>query len=190
MSVQLYLFVLVLTLAVLCFAVRFAAGAYLKYRGKRIITCPATGKPAAVEVDASHAALTAAIRNPGVRLKSCSRWPEREDCGQECLLQVELSPEDCLLRHMLTSWYAGKHCVSCGKEFGEITWLDRKPALLSLEGETVEWGELTPEKVPDALATHFPVCWDCHITESFCRQYPALIVDRSTVRAGIHRSQS
>lgn len=190
MAVGLYLVVLVLTLAVLYFTVPFAAGAYLKYRGKRVITCPETRTPAAVEVDARHAALTAAISHPDLRLKSCSRWPERKDCGQECLLQVELSPEDCLVRNMLTSWYAGKRCVSCGKEFGEITWLDRKPALLSPQGETLEWSELTPEKVPDALATHFPVCWDCHITESFCRQYPEMIVDRSQISAGIHRSQS
>lgn len=190
MPVELYLIALIVTLAALYFVVPSAAGAYLRYRGKRVVTCPEARKPAAVEVDAGHAALTAAISHPDLRLKSCSRWPEREDCGQECLLQVELSPEDCLVRNILTSWYGNKHCVSCGRQFGEIHWLDHKPALLSPEGETVEWSDLTPEKVPDTLATHLPVCWDCHVTESFCRQHPEMIVDRSKISAGIHRGQS
>lgn len=190
MSVELYLVVLVLTVAVLYFVVPYAAGAYLRYRGKRVITCPETRKPAAVEVDARHAALTAAISHPDLRLRSCSRWPEREDCGQECLLQVELSPEDCLVRNILTTWYGSKQCVSCGARFGEIRWLDHKPALLGPDGNTVEWSEVVPEKVPEVLTTHFPICWDCHITESFCREHPEMIVDRSTVSAGIHRRQS
>jgi hypothetical protein len=190
MSLELYVIGIVLILAALYFVARFVGAEFLKYRGKRVITCPETRKPAAVDVDAGHAALTAAIGHTDLRLKTCSRWPERKDCGQECLLQVELSPEDCLVRNMLTNWYAGKRCVSCGKEFGEIAWLDRKPALLSPDGQTVEWSELTPEKVPDTLATHFSVCWDCHITESFCREHPEMIVDRSQVSAGIQRDQT
>lgn len=190
MTVEIQILILIGVLSGLYWVVPKAARAYLRYRGSRVITCPETRAPAAIEVDAKHAALTAAASYPDLRLKSCSRWPEREDCGQECLLQVELSPEGCLVRSILTSWYADKRCVSCGKEFGEIAWLDRKPALLSPQGETLEWSELTPENVPDALATHFPVCWDCHITESFCRQHPEMIVDRSQISAGIHRSQS
>ncbi len=187
MSIELYLIILIVVLAALYFVVPFVAGTFLKYRGKRVITCPETRSPAAVEVDSAHAALTAAFTHPDLRLKTCSRWPERQDCGQECLLQIEIAPEDCLVRHILASWYLGKHCASCGKKFGEIQWSEHKPALLSPEGKTVEWPELPPEKVPDVLKTHFPVCWDCHITETFCREYPDLIVDRSHVSEGVHR---
>jgi hypothetical protein len=94
---------------------------YFKFRGIRLITCPETRKPAAVEVDAKYAALIAPISARGLRLKDCSRWPERKDCGQECLRQIEFSPEDCLVRTMLTKWYKGKKCAVCGKTFGEIT---------------------------------------------------------------------
>lgn len=59
------------------------------YRGKRIVTCPDTREPAAVEVDAAHVAASAWGGPPDVRLKDCSRWPEKADCGQECLSQVE-----------------------------------------------------------------------------------------------------
>ena len=187
MSVELFLVVFVAGLVILYFVAPFVAGTYLKFRGERVITCPETKKPAAVEVDSVHAAVTAAYTYPDLRLKSCSRWPEKKDCGQECLLQVEIAPEDCLLQNILTSWYQEKHCVSCGKKFTEIQWLDHKPALLSPGGRTVEWDEVPAEKVPDVLMTHFPVCWDCHIAEAFCREYPELIVDRSRICAGVHR---
>ena len=187
MSIELYLIALLLALASLYFVFPLVAGAFVRYRGKRVITCPETRKPAAIEVDAGHAALTAAISHPELRLKACSRWPEREDCGQECLLQVQLSPEDCLLRNILTGWYADKYCASCGRQFAEIHWLDNKPALLSPKGKTVEWSEIPPEEVPGVLATHFPVCWDCHITATFCRQHPEMIVDRSRISPGVHR---
>ena len=187
MSIEFYLIVLLITLAALYFVVPFVVGTYIRYRGKRVITCPETRQPAAIEVDAGHAALTAAVGHPDLRLKSCTRWPEREDCGQECLLQVELSPEDCLIRNILTNWYADKPCVSCGKQIGEIHWLDRKPALLSPEGKTVEWNDVPAEQVPGVLATHFPVCWDCHITETFCREHPEMIVDRSRISEPVHR---
>jgi hypothetical protein len=189
MSIEHYVLILIVALAALYFVVPLIAGTYLKYRGKRVITCPETKRPAAVEVDAAHAALTD-FSHPDLHLKACSRWPERQECGQECLLQVQLSPEDCLVRSILTSWYDGKHCVSCGKQFGEIHWSDHKPALLSPEGYTVEWREVAPEKVPDLLATHFPICWDCHITESFCRQHPEMIVDRSRVSPGVYRDMA
>jgi hypothetical protein len=189
MSIELYLVLIVVMLAAVYFVVPFVVATYIKFRGKRIITCPETRKPAAIEVDARHAALSAAVSHPDLRLKSCTRWPERKECGQECLLQVELSPEGCLVRNILTDWYSDKHCVSCGRQIGEIHWLDRKPALLSPEGETILWSEVPPERVPDVLTSHFPVCWDCHITETFCRLYPDMIVDRSRISEGVHRDR-
>jgi hypothetical protein len=187
MAIEVFLIILVVGLAAVYFVVPFVAGTFLRFRGQRVITCPETRRPAAVEVDTFHAALTASYTSPDLQLKSCSRWPERQDCGQECLLQIEIAPEDCLVRNILLSWYIDKHCVSCGRKFEAIQWSDHKPALLSPEGETLDWSAIPAEMVPDVLKTHFPVCWDCHITETFCRKYPDLIVDRSNVSEGIHR---
>ena len=63
--------------------------AWRGYRGKRIVTCPETGQSATVEVDAARVATSAWGGVPDVRLKVCSRWPERAGCGQDCLLQLE-----------------------------------------------------------------------------------------------------
>ena len=187
MSFELYVLLILLTIAAIYFVVPYVFRTYLRYRGKRLVTCPETRKPVAVEVAAGHAALSAAVSHPDLRLKSCTRWPERKDCGQECLLQIELSPEDCLLRNILTDWYRGRNCVSCGKPFGELHFLDHEPTLLSPGGKTLEWSAIPPEEVPAVLATHFPVCWDCHITETFCREHPEMIVDRSRISEGVHR---
>ena len=60
MTIELHLIVLIVALAAFYIVVPHVAGAYLKYRGMRVITCPETRTPAAIEVDATHAALTAA----------------------------------------------------------------------------------------------------------------------------------
>jgi hypothetical protein len=167
-----------IALGVLCCVLRPAVAAYLKFRGTRVITCPETRAAAAVEVDARHAAAAATLGTPGLRLTSCSRWPERQGCGQECLKQVEAAPADCLVRNILVKWYEGKSCALCGRPVGEIHWPEHRPALLSPEGRTVEWGEVPPENLPDVLTTHRPVCRNCHDAEAFRRQFPELVVVR------------
>src|SRR4051812_32154834 len=82
--------------------------AWWRYRGMRVITCPENFRPAGVQVDASHAAATAWGRSPDLRLASCSRWPERAGCGQQCLAEITHAPADCLVRNILEKWYAGK----------------------------------------------------------------------------------
>jgi hypothetical protein len=152
--------------------------AYQRYRGTRLITCPETGCAAAVEVDKKHAASTSALGETELRLSSCSRWPEREGCGQECLSQIEASPEGCLVRNMLIEWYRGADCAFCRKEIPEIHWSDHKPALRTPEGRTIEWSDVRPEDLPRVLATHERVCWNCHIAQSFRAQFPGLAVER------------
>lgn len=153
--------------------------AWLVYRGTRIVVCPETREMVAVEVDARHAALHASPGRPQLRLEACTRWPQRRDCGQECLGQVESAPEACLLRSILADWYRGKACVFCGREFGAIEWHDHKPGLVSPEGGLVDWAGFRPEQVLDVLARHQPVCWDCRVAEGFRREHPELVVDRS-----------
>ncbi|HKY05935.1 MAG TPA: hypothetical protein VJQ56_13655 [Blastocatellia bacterium] len=187
MDPAVYVIAAILLLGALYFVVPFALTALFKYRGKRVITCPETRQPAAVEVDARHAAATAAIGRLDLRLKDCSRWPEKKDCDQACLLQVELSPEECLLRNIIARWYAGKSCVLCGRPFGHINWIDHKPAIMDEEGKTLEWGEIAAERVPAAMDTHTPVCWDCHVAETLRRIAPEVVTDRDWKATGVGR---
>ena len=169
-------------LAILVLLVKVAEAfgrVYRKYRGDRVITCPENRRPAGVRVDVRHALLDPRGPDAGVRLKTCSRWPERQDCGQPCLSQIEAAPEDCLVRNILTRWYEGKHCALCGKPIGEIQWASHRPALMDPQHKTVQWWEVRPENVPDVLATHQAVCWNCHIVNKMVNEHPDLVLDRS-----------
>ncbi len=108
--------VAVVALPALYLIARRAGRAYLAYRGTRVVTCPESAQPAAVEVDAWNAA--------AVRLEEI----------QSCLM-------------------------------------DR-------ERYTVEWHEVSPETIPHVLATHGSICWSCHVTAKFRREFPHLVVDR------------
>jgi hypothetical protein len=173
-----HLTIAIVLIGVLYVALKAIGGAYLRFRGARVITCPETEKPAGVKVDVKFAALTAPFGKSRLRLNDCSRWPERRDCGQECLKQIESAPEECLVRNILTKWYHEKMCVLCHKPLGEINWLEHKPALMNADRRSVEWHEIRPEKLYDVLATHMPICWNCHIAETFRRECPELVVDR------------
>ena len=155
-----------------------ALSAYFTFRGKRLITCPETDKTAAVNVASRKAGLTALIGEPTLRLDRCSRWPQRQNCGQECLQQVEADPDNCLVWNIVSNWYEGKNCVFCHKRFGPLHHLDHNPALLAPDASTAEWTEFRPEQLPDIFATFLPVCWDCHVTQKFRRIHPELVIDR------------
>ena len=62
---------------------------YRTFRGKRIVSCPENHRPAAVEVDATKAALNTTVGTPKLQLRACSRWPERQNCPQGCLAQID-----------------------------------------------------------------------------------------------------
>ena len=153
-------------------------GTWLKYRETRVVVCPENRKVVAVEVDAAHAALSAPQGHPELRLEDCTRWPEKAGCGQECLSQIESSPEGCRVRTILGDWYRGRECAFCRKTFGEIHWHDRKPALMAADGSFVEWASFRPEQIMGILPVHKPVCRDCFEAESFRRDHPDLVTER------------
>jgi len=179
MLTAIYLIVASAILGLLLFGLWYVVRAYGKQRGAQVITCPETRRPAMVEVDARRAALTSVVGQPDMRLSNCSRWPLKKECGQECLLQIESAPAECLVQGVLAKWYKGRRCVYCGKLFDEIYWTDHKPALMNAQRELVEWREVPPTLVFEVLETHQPVCWNCYIAQSFLRDYPQLVVDRS-----------
>jgi hypothetical protein len=180
MTVTVLTILVVLALAGVLFTVRAVPGlgAYFRYRGKRLITCPESHTTEAVEVAAAEAGVGALLSEPTLRLKQCSRWPERHDCGQQCLQQIEADPENCLAWNIVAKWYEGQSCVFCHQPIRPLHYLEHVPALLAPDHKTTEWKRIRPEQLPAAFKTHRPVCWNCHVTETFRRLYPELIVDR------------
>jgi len=151
---------------------------YLKYRGKRIVSCPANHRAAAVEVSAAKAAAQSMVDDPYLELSKCSRWPGRVRCGQMCMEQIAEAPKSCLVSTIVNQWYTGKECVYCHKPFHEIHWHDHAPALLDEENRTIEWKDVPAENLQQTFRTHLPVCWNCHIAQTFRRLHPELVVTR------------
>jgi hypothetical protein len=168
-----------LALAMLFYVMARSLRTYLRARGKRLVTCPENHCVAAVELDAKGAALKTLRGGTCHTLHDCSRWPELKDCAQDCLPQVEALGQGCLVRNIVEGWYKGKTCVYCRKPLDHVTeWTGHIPALLTPEGKTVSWADVPPQNLPEIFTTHQPVCWSCHIAETFRREHPELVTDR------------
>jgi hypothetical protein len=181
MNLGLYAFLAVATAGAILLLVRGAVGlySYFHFRGTRLVTCPETKRAAAVEIDAAHVGLTSALgMAPRLRLEDCSRWQVRERCDEPCLSQLENAPEECLVRRIVTLWYEGKDCAFCHQAIPPVEWPGHQPALMDPNGRTVQWHEVPPEQLPEVLASFRPVCWNCHVTETFRREHPEMVVER------------
>lgn len=172
----------VLLAAVVIFGLAVATGAYARFRGKRVITCPENKQPAAVHINLSKVAGEAMLGKLDLRLDQCSRWPERAGCGQDCLSQISADPEKCLVWNLVDDWYKGKSCAYCQKPFGEIHWHDRHPALLGPDRSIVQWNDVPPENLPQIFQNYLPVCWNCYIAEEFRRKNPERVIERTWER--------
>jgi len=73
---------------ILLFPALWRRDTYRRYSGWRRVACPENQQPAAVMMDARHAAATGMHGCPDLRLADCTRWPERSRCGQACLSQA------------------------------------------------------------------------------------------------------
>jgi len=66
------------------------ADTFRRFRRSKALLCPETGVQAEVGIDASRAAITSAFGPPQLRAKTCSLWPEKEKCAQDCLTLSEV----------------------------------------------------------------------------------------------------
>jgi len=147
---------------------------FVAMRGPRLVECPETHEVAAVVLDAAHAARTTGRGKTEIRLRSCSRWPEKANCAQACVRQIETAPAECMLKHFLMKWYADKNCVICKESIKGVDCAHEKAALMRPDGTIAEWCEFRAEQIPSVLETHLPVCWDCYVEETFKTQHPEL----------------
>ena len=165
-------------IAIVGVAAFFFGRRYLANRGPRLVECPDNHQPASVTVRAAAAAWGGSLQ-----LDRCSRWPEKASCGRECLSQIERSPDGCLVRTMVTDWYADKSCSVCHQPIGRVDWFERKPGLMDAAGRVRQWQEVAPEMLPSVLSNHVPVCFDCCVSETFRRQHPELVLENPWRRA-------
>lgn len=178
MSSALLIFSL-LSLVVIVYA-GIALVAYVRFRGRHVVVCPATKTSSAVKVDGLHAALSAMWDRAEVRIADCTRWPRAAKCSQTCAAQVAAAPKDTTPEAMFTRWYAGKSCAICRRSISPVRTMEPHPGLYNVAARTVvNWEDIPPETIPAALESHLPVCENCVLVESFRRQRPDLVIDRA-----------
>ena len=68
--------------------VPLALEAYMHFRNRTEVVCPATMDAAFVQVDARHAAATAVLGRTEFAVLECSKWPERRSCERLCTNQM------------------------------------------------------------------------------------------------------
>ena len=83
-----------------------------------------------------------------------------------------------MLSRVVRSWYEGKRCALCNRTFGGVDWMLHQPALLSPDRRSVQWEDVPPELLPEVFLRFRPLCWDCHIAETFRREHSHLVIDR------------
>ena len=84
-----------------------------------------------------------------------------------------------IVEHALT----GKACVFCGKAIEHVAFLGHYPGLLQADGTTIAWPDVPLDRLRESLGSQAPVCWDCHVAETFRRRYPGLVTDRPWTHA-------
>ncbi len=174
---------LLTAIGLLCLASARVLFVLFRYQGKRVVTCPENQRPAGVALDVRPLLSTGLVSAPKLRLSTCSRWPEHADCGRDCLSEIAAGPEACLVRTLLSDWFIDKTCHYCGLSFGPIQWAVQNPALL-VKGKSVDVSGIPPEQLPELLAVAKPVCFACHTANTWVREHPELVTDRSSRTAG------
>jgi hypothetical protein len=136
---------------------------YYANRGRQSVKCPDNGEQADVQMDHRYAFSTALRGQEHTRLDSCSRWPEMGDCGQECLAQIDQSPEN--LERLFSKFYDGKSCALCTRALTPNDWRQGRVGVLNAKQELFEMRDLPADDLQLALENTRPLCWRCHLEE-------------------------
>jgi hypothetical protein len=158
---------------------------YFRNRGRRNVICPENHEPVTVEPDSKYAFFTALRGQEHERLQSCTRWPEKGDCGQECLAQVDPTPEN--LERLLQKWYQGKTCTICDRALTPADWRRSRLALLNEKQKLFELRHMHLDEIPSALDRMAPLCWNCHQEERARQAEPPRLLkgDRTKLRSAM-----
>jgi hypothetical protein len=136
---------------------------YYRNRGRKSAICPENGEPVDLEMDNKYAFWTAWRGQEHTRLQSCTRWPEKGDCGQECLAQLDPSPEN--VERLMLGWYQGKTCAICTRGITPSDWRRDRLAWLNDDNRLVELRQANLKQLQFALEGMRPLCWTCHQEE-------------------------
>lgn len=150
--------ILVALFAILSMVVLLAPDHFLT--AHRTVICPENRQSAEVTIAIGDRIRSLLRGRENLHLEACSRRQNRQECGEECLLQVDLHPQ--ILPRVLRAWAEGKACAICGRVLTEADWLHGRFAGLDENDRFVPGGEMPLRALPMALERYRPICWPCH----------------------------
>jgi hypothetical protein len=126
-----------------------ARGIFRRRDKTTVVICPTVKLPAGVGL------------NPELRMESCSRWPELQDCSQSCMPQVQFSAEDL---NDFAARYDGKNCSSCGTALTRDDWYKSRLAVLEDTGGSKMPAVARPS-IGGIAETRDPICAVCYAAQ-------------------------
>ena len=105
-------------------------------------------------------------------------WPGRAHPGDGDPTPYPPAATDNSPSAQVRQWARGRQCVTCGGPLVESRLAGHHIALLEPSGMTREWVDVAADRLPLALATCLPMCWNCHVAATFRRMRPDLVTDR------------
>jgi hypothetical protein len=127
---------------------------------ERKVTCPADLSPAVVRLDVANARRTMIESHRQMQLQSCSHWPDRSQCDQECMVQIEAGPA--VLDRIFNKWYDRKACALCGAPLSDLDWRWNRFAAIDAEHKFFVLADFDLPTLPGSLEGCWPICWTCH----------------------------
>lgn len=85
MSTPLLMMLGVLAMGLLLVVLPVVSEIVSRYRGRKVVTCPETRDLVEVQLDTGRAAWGAVFGHSIPRVKSCSLWPRKKGCQEECV---------------------------------------------------------------------------------------------------------
>ena len=173
------LFIALLVLAVLVVYLVIAARTWSQVHGTRVVVCPETEKPVAVKVDVGHAVASALWEKADLRVAACTRWPERQDCDQPCVHQIETASSETSPKTIAAHFFTGERCAICARPIEAPSAVTLPPGFMDPATHKVQaWDEVPPQDLAEAMATRRPLCSNCTLAETFRQRYPDRVTDR------------
>ena len=152
---------------------------WARYHGTRVILCPEAREPAAVRVDFGRAALAAIWGYSNVELASCSQWPARRGCAQNCVKQLRSPNAETDPKALAKRFFAHRACALCGHAIYPLSALTLQPGFMNPVTRTVDtWDGLPAEQLPQAFASWRPLCMSCTLAEQTRQRIPDRVTDR------------
>ncbi len=158
--------VAILAVPLLGAAVVLAVRGYRMSLGARLVRCPADGAMVRTEVSPWRAAFNSALGTEQDVIRACTHWPERGECGQECMHQIETSPTGCREEDLVARWRDGRPCGVCGARLETTPQARDQVAYVDQEGLTAQLHDLEGEDLVRLFWSCEPVCWDCHTSQA------------------------